>query len=263
MNDNKLIIHTPDKIDGEIEDFKLDRFEDGKNFSTAKIKLTRNAETEKPVLWYSKELIRNHRDPGDPFSKMQILKPFTTSNMEAISDETLTQKFKDTVLAFKNQIPDYAPLTDIHSEKMRVFVDEDTAQFIEDIGVSLDGLGSDFSQMESVDANPFYLDVASDASRLKEKLHELGCQISKIKELIADEFEVYCDPKTLSHDEFNSQMAQQKVPENLTQRYLSLLEDKEVLTSRLKEINHEVFSETTQKIRLPKKIMEGDYEWAL
>jgi|TARA_B100000959_G_scaffold2367_1_gene2678 hypothetical protein len=260
MKNNKLVIHTPDKIDQEIEDFKLDSFEDGKNYSAAKIKLTRDVETEKPIIWYSQELIRNHRDPNDPFGKRQILKPFTSSNLEAVSDETLTQKFQDTVNAYKKEIPDYAPLTDVHSMEMKVFVDEDSAQFIEDIGVSVDGLNSDFSEMESVEANPFYEDAAGSASRLKKELWYVKKQLENVKESIADEFDEYKDPKSFTHDEFAARMALEKVTESLVQRYLSLQEQKKDIESRLGEVNREVYRETTQKIRLPDKLKENIYD---
>jgi len=259
MNDKKLVIHTPDKIDREVEDFKLDSFEGGKNYSATKIKLTRDVETEKPVLWYSQELIRNHRDPTDPFGKRQILKPFTASNLEAVSDETLTQKFTDTVLAFKEDIPDYAPLTDVHSSSMKVFVDENTAQFVEDIGISLDGLDADFSEMESVQVTPFYMEVAGDASKLKEKLSYLNLQLNRIKESIADEFDDYLDPKTVTDDEFTSKMALENISQSLVQRYLEAKEQKETLESRLGVVNREVYNETTKKIRLPKKLKENIY----
>jgi len=257
MQDSKLIIHTPDKIDNEIEDFKLDSFEEKRNYSAAKIKLTRDVETEKPVLWYSQELIRNHRDPDDPFGKRQILKPFTSLNLEAVCDETLTQKFKDNINAYKKEIPDYAPLTDVNSQEMRVFIDEDTAQFVEDIGISMDGLDSDFSEMESVKASSFYLDVASEASKLKEELLFLNKQLFKIKEAIANEFEVYLDPKTVSDEEFTSLMALEKVSDSLVQRYLSVKEQKKDIEDRLGKINSEVYSETTKKIRLPERLQEN------
>ena len=263
MNNKKLIIHTPDKINQEMEDFKLESFEDGKNFTSAKIKLTREIETEKPVIWYSQELIRNHRDPCDVFGKRQILKPFTSSNLEAVSDETLTQKFTDTVNAYRKEIPDYAPLTDIHSRDMKVFVDEKTAQFVEDIGISLDGLDSDFSEMESVEATPYYMDVAGDASKFKEELRFLDNQLNQIKESIADEFEEYLDPKKVSDNEFTSRMALEKVSENLVQRLLSLLEQKKDIKSKLGEVNREVYSETTQKIRLPDRLKEVSREWTI
>ena len=259
MSDSKLVIHTPEKIEQEVEDFKLDTFEDGKNLTAAKIKLTRELDTDKPVLWYSQELIRNYKDPGDVFGKRQILKPFTSSNLEAVGDETLNQKFQDTVLAFKNDISDYAPLTDVHSSSMKVFVDEDTAQFVEDIGVSLDGLDADFSEMESVQATPFYMDVAVDASKLKEELCFLSKQLVQIKESIADEFDNYIDPKTISDDEFTSKMALEKISSSLIQRYLEAKEQKDALESRLGKVNREVYNETTKKIRLPEKLKENMY----
>lgn len=260
MSDSKLIIHTPEQIDSEIEDFKLDSFEDGKNYSAAKIKLTREMETDKPILWYSQELIRPHRDENDPFAKRQILKPFTSSNLEAVSDETLTQKFTDTVNAYKKDIPDYAPLTDVHSREMKVFVDEDSAQFIEDIGVSVDGLNSDFSEMESVETNPFYEDAAGSATRLKVELQNVKQKMVQVKETIADEFEEYADPKQLSDDEFASRMALEKVSNHLVQQYLSLSEELKNLKGRLGEVNREVYRETTQKIRLPKQLKESIYD---
>ena len=162
-------------------------------------------------------------------------------------------------MAFKNDIPDYAPLTDVHSSSMKVFVDENTAQFVEDIGISLDGLDADFSEMESVQVTPFYMEVAGDASKLKEKLSYLNLQLNRIKESIADEFDDYLDPKTVTDDEFTSKMALENISQSLVQRYLEAKEQKETLESRLGVVNREVYNETTKKIRLPEKLKENMY----
>ena len=144
----------------------------------------------------------------------------------------------------------------IITEKFRL---NNAKQFVEDIGISLDGLDADFSEMESVQATPFYTDVACDASKLKEELSYLNLQLNRIKESIADEFDDYLDPKTVTDDEFTSHMALEKISESHVQRYLEAKEQKEALESRLGEVNREVYNETTQKIRLPERLKEIKY----
>ena len=51
MNEN-FIIDLPERIDDRIEDFKLGAAEEEKNYTTAKIKLCREPETTKPLLFY-------------------------------------------------------------------------------------------------------------------------------------------------------------------------------------------------------------------
>ena len=172
MNEN-FIIDLPERIDDRIEDFKLGAAEEEKNYTTAKIKLCREPETDRPLLFYSQELVRNFKDPYDPFSKRHLIKVFTPSNHQAVADTSLEGKFKDTVLAHKDRILDYSPLTDIHSHDMNLFIDEDTAQFMDDVGINVEGMGEDFQSIESVSASPFHEEVSYDAMELKRELHSL------------------------------------------------------------------------------------------
>ena len=86
----------------------------------------------------------------------------------ASADVALERKFKDTILAHKSVITDYSPLTDIHSDAMGLFVDEDTATFLSDIGINVDGLGEDFLGIESVSATPYMEEVAVDVRKTQE-----------------------------------------------------------------------------------------------
>ena len=147
MNKN-VIIDVPERIDQDIEDFRIDAVDDENNFTVSRIKLCRDPENEKPILFYSQELARNFKNPNDPFSKRHIIKTFTPENIGAIADTTVEHKFKDTLLAHKDFVRDYNPLTDIHSNTMNLFMDEDTATFIEDVGVRVDGLSEDFQGLE-------------------------------------------------------------------------------------------------------------------
>ena len=82
MNEN-FIIDLPERIDDRIEDFKLSAAEEEKNYTTAKIKLCREPETDRPLLFYSQELIRNFKDPYDQFGKRHLIKVFTPSNHQS------------------------------------------------------------------------------------------------------------------------------------------------------------------------------------
>src|SRR5210317_2020245 len=101
----QLVINTPERIADDIENFRLDRLDEKDNYTVTQVKLCRKAEDGSPLLFYSQDLSRNFRDRNDPLSSKRILKVFTPANHEAVADETLTHKFQDTVLAFKNQIP--------------------------------------------------------------------------------------------------------------------------------------------------------------
>ena len=257
MNEN-FIIDLPERIDDRIEDFKLGAAEDEKNYTTAKIKLCREPETDRPLLFYSQELIRNFKDPFDPFGKRHLIKVFTPSNHQAVADTSLESKFKDTVLAHKDKIMDYSPLTDIHSHDMNLFIDEDTAQFMDDVGINGEGMGEDFQSIESVSASPFHEEVSFDAMELKKELYQLKERLSDVKRMMADEFEEYTDPQLLTDSEFNERLAKENIPSNLSQKYLILKEKMERMRSQLGELSSAVFSEISKIIKLPKAMEVKD-----
>jgi len=251
-----VIIDTPERIDQDIEDFKLDCVDDEKNYTAAKIKLCRDPENDRPVLFYSQELARNFRDQRDPFGKRHIIKVFTPSNLTAVADSTLESKFNDTILAFKPKIHDYSPLTDVYSQKMNLFIDEETATFVSDIGINVDGLGEDFTGIQSVESTPFLDDLSINASHLKTELADLRKQLLNIKEVMADEFDHYIDPRGVSGELFDEACANEKIPQGYIQTYLSLKEKIHGIESQLGLVNTEIFTETSSRIRLP-KLIEG------
>ena len=259
MNEN-VLINTPGRIDNDIDDFRLDCIDDEKNYTVSRIKLCRDIHNDKPLLFFTHDLTRNFRDKNDPFGKKQIMKVFTPANHEAVADLTLTKKFEDTILAHRDNIRDYAPLSDIHSQHMKLFMDEKSAEFVSDIGINIDGLSEDFSEMESVEASPFMEDVSVDASRLKEEKQALRGKLMVIKDQIADTFDEYQDPKTLTDDEFAEVMALQIVPDGLVQRYLEVTEEIKSVNKKLGEVNSVVFRETSTRIKLPERIKEVRFD---
>ena len=257
MNDN-FVIDSPERIDDRIEDFRLSAAEDEKNYTTAKIKLCREPETDKPLLFYSQELVRNFKDLYDPFSKRHLIKVFTPSNHQAVADTSLEGKFKDTVLAHKDQILDYSPLTDIHSHDMNLFIDEDTAQFMDDVGINVEGMGEDFQSIESVSASPFHEEVSYDAMELKRELHLLEERLSDVKRMMAEEFDEYADPHLLTGEEFNERLAKENISSSLSQDYLMAKEKIERVKSQLGELSSAVFKEVSTIIKLPKAMVVKD-----
>ena len=254
--ENNVIIDIPERIDQDIEDFKIDAIDDEKNYTASRIKLCRDPDDESPILFYSQELSRNFKNPNDPFTKRHIIKTFTADNAEAVADVTVEHKFKDTLLAHKNFVWDYNPLSDIHSGSMNLFVDETTAGFLEDIGVRTDGMAEDFQSLESVEATPFMEDVSLDATRLKNQLKDLTGRLWIVKDEMASEFDLWVDVKTLTDDAFDEKLVTEKVSEGLVQTYLSLKEQISQLKAKLGEVNMTVFEETKSKIKLPKIIEE-------
>ena len=236
----------------------MDCLDDEKNYTVAKIKLCRDIKNDKPLLFYSQDLTRNFRGESDPFGKKQILKVFTPSNHEAVADISLSKKFEDTVLAHRNKIKDYSPMTDIHSDSMKLFMDENTAEFVSDIGINVDGLSEDFTEMESVEATPFLDDISVDATKLKEELTFLKERMIIVKKQMADTFEEYEDPRKLSDDEFALCLAKENIPDGLVQQYLELKDQIDGVKGQLGEVNTVVFKETASKIKLPERIKEYD-----
>jgi hypothetical protein len=258
MNNN-LVIDFAERIEDDIEDFKLDSLDTETNYTAAKIKVTRDPESNNPIVFYSQELSRNFKDQSDKFAKRHIIKAFTPANMEAVADTTLERKFSDTILAFKNLIPDYSPLSDIHSEKMKLFMDEDSATFLSDIGINIDGLGEDFGGLQSVSANHFMEDIAYNASQLKTELSELREKFMLVKIQMSEQFENEVDPQRMGDAEFAECMAVENVNEGLVQAYLAFKEKIKTLENKLGIVSTEIFNETKSKIRLPKSLEENAY----
>ncbi len=257
---NNVIIDVPERIDQDIEDFKIDAIDDEKNYTASRIKLCRDPDDESPILFYSQELSRNFKNPNDTFGKRHIIKTFTADNAEAVADVTVEHKFKDTLLAHKDFVWDYNPLSDIHSGNMNLFMDENTAGFLEDVGVRTDGMAEDFQSLESVEATPFMEEVSLGSTRLKNELKDLTGRLWVIKDQMADEFLEYIDPRGFTDDEFDEKLAVEKVPEGLVQTYLSLKEQIGGLKAKLGEVNMTVFEETKSKIKLPKLIQETNID---
>ncbi len=254
MNKN-VVIDRSDRLEDEIEGFKLDAVDEEKNYTAARLRVCRDPENHQPVLFYGQELSRNFREQRDPFSKRHLIKVFTPGQLQAAADEVITGKFQDTILAHQKAIPDYSPLTDIHSSKMNLFIDEDTAQFLEDVDVRIDGLAEDFQGIESVSATSFMEDIARDATQIKRELAHLKGKYAVVKEQLADEFQQYVDPKTASDEVFGEALAREnKVPQRLVQSYLSIRERMSELESQLGQFQAAVFNETATKIRLPRAV---------
>ena len=250
---DNVTIDTPNRLDDDIEDFKIDSVEDEKNFTVSRVKVCREPNSDKPILVYTQELSRNFKNPRDPFGKRHIVKAFTPSNFEAVADTTLEKKFTDTVLAHKQAIEDYSPLTDIHSQKMNLFLDEDTAVFLDDVGINVDGMGEDFQSIESVTASPFMEEIAVDAAKLKRELNEFRRDLIVVKHQMADEFKEYIDPNLVSEDEFAEALARENVSTALVKTYLTVKEKINKLESQLGEVSNTVFKETAANIKLPGK----------
>lgn len=253
-----VIINTPSRIDDNIENFKLEAIADSKNYTASRITLIHD--DDKPILFYSHKLSRSYRDPNDSFNGKEIIKAFTPSNFKAVADIVLENKFTDTILAHKDHIRDYSPLTDIHSNKMNLFMDEDTAVFMSDIGVNVKGLGEDFQSMESVASTPYMEDVSRGASELKHELNDLKIKHNELKEAMSDEFVEYINPESLTDDEFSERLAMETIPDYLLQQYLSVTDEIRILKSKIGQVNREVFNETKQIIKLPARLMDKHNE---
>ncbi len=251
---DNIIIDKPEKLDSDIEDFKIDAVEESKNFTASRIRLCRDPESEEPVIFYTQELIRNFKNPHDPFGRRWVLKTFSLENAMAAADVTLERKLTDSILAHKTQIPDYSPLTDIHSDEMGLFLDEDTAVYLSDVGINVDGLGEDFSGLETVSATPFMEEVAYDAGKLKSELMELRTSLRKVQQAALDEIGIERDSISFTDESFDMLLAEHHVSDALVQKLLELKSRISILESQLGQASSVVFSETVTRIHLPGRI---------
>jgi len=254
MKLDNIIIDRPERLDSDIEDFKIEAVEEEKNFTASRIRVCRDPRSEEPVIFYTQELIRNYKSPNDPFGKRWVLKTFSPDNAMAAADVTLERKFSDSILAHKSHIPDYSPLTDIHSNEMGLFLDEDTATYLSDVGINVDGLGEDFSGIETVSATPFMEEVAIDVGKLKGELGDLRSGLRKVQLAILDEIGIERDSISFTDESFDLLLAEHHVSDALVQKLLELKSKISTLEGQIGETSSVVFSETVTRIHLPGRI---------
>ena len=246
------VIDTPERIQQDVEEFRLDCLDREKNFTLSKLKLTRDPETEEPRLFYSQQLIRNFKDDDDPLNRKMFIKAFTPSNVDAVYDTTLDQKYTDSLLAYKPIISDYNPLSDIHSQEMRLFLDDETATFLSDSDVSIDALKEDFLGIESVHATPYHVDLGYDSSRLKQELSSIETEMASLKIEMRREFSNGINLAGLKDEEFERIIANNHSSSGLSQTYLSLKDRIDSIKSRIGELNEELITDTRLQVRLPR-----------
>ncbi|MCH7575828.1 MAG: hypothetical protein IIA59_11980 [Candidatus Marinimicrobia bacterium] len=255
MKTKNVIIDKPQQLSDEIEGFRLDAIDAEANYTVARLRLCRDSQSHEPVLFYSQELSRNFKNPDDPFARRHLIRAFVPGQFGAAADEAITSKFQDSLLAHKPTISDYSPLSDIHSEKMSLFMDEETAQFLEDQEIRVDGLAEDFQSIESISANAYMEGIAFDASQLKRELGRIKAQCAVLKGEMADHFEEPIEPNLISEDLFAEALARQtKMPQGMMQSYLLVREQMVEVEKQLGEFDAAVFSETASKICLPKAV---------
>lgn len=251
---DNIIIDRPERLDADIEDFKIDAVEEEKNFTASRIRVCRDPRSEEPVIFYTQEMIRNFKAPHDPFGKRWVLKTFSPENAMAAADVALERKFTDSILAHKKQIPDYSPLTDIHSDEMGLFLDEDTATYLSDVGINVDGLGEDFSGIETVSATPFMEEVAIDVGKLKSELMNLRNSLRRVQQAILDEIGIERDSISFTVESLDLLLVEHRISDSLVQRLLDLKSRISGLETQLGQASSAVFSETVPRIHLPGRI---------
>ena len=256
-----VVIDTPERIMQDTEEFRLDCLDREKNFTLAKLKLTRDPETEEPRLFYSQQLIRNFKNDDDPLNRKMFIKAFTPSNVDACYDTTLDQKYTDSLLAYKPVIHDYNPLSDIHSQEMRLFMDDETATFLSDSDVSIDALKEDFLGIESVSATPYHVDLGYDTSRLKQELSGHISKMASLKIEMQKQFSNGMNLTDLNNEEFERIIANNHSSSGLVQTYLSLKDRIDSIKSRIGILNEELITDTRLQVRLPR--LRSDHYAAL
>ena len=251
MKKNNLVIDTPQRLEQQIESFKIDAVEQEKNLTSARIRVCRDPGRHTPVIFYQQELNRCFRHADDPLQRRIVLKAFEPNNVNASTDTALEFKFNDAVLAHQSRIDDYSPLTDIHSDQMNLFIDEESATFLADAGIDVDNVGGEFQQIESVAATPFMQQVAGDVHALKVQLADVEKNIGEIKAQMLSEIGI---EGPVEQDRFEQLISQHDVSVGLVQRYLMYKERCDKLRAELNQASDAVFSETKTMIKLPARI---------
>ena len=247
-----IVIDKPERIDEDIEKFKIDAVEDERNFTSARIRVCREPATQSPMIFYSQELNRNFKNPTDPMAVRHVIKSFSPMNAAASADTALEFKFNDATLAHHPMIDEYSPLSDIHSETMNLFIDEESAIYLSDVGVNIDKASGEFQEIESVDATPFMQEVAGDASMIKRQLLEVETAFSDVKRRMQMELGIV--EHGASDEEFDIWLSQHSFPSELVQQYLIHREKRDELRLQLDQASSAVFSETRSMIKLPARI---------
>ena len=247
-----IVIDKPERLDEDIEKFKINAVEDEKNFTSARIRVCRDPLSQAPMIFYSQELNRNFKNPTDPMAVRHIIKSFSPMNAAASTDTALEFKFNDATLAHQPMIDEYSPLTDIHSLTMNLFIDEESATYLSDVGVDIDNTSNEFQEIESVDATPFMKEVAGDASIIKRQLAEVDFALQAIKKRMQMELGIV--EHGASDEEFDIWLSQHRLPSELVQQYLMNREKRDELKRQLDQASSAVFSETRSMIKLPARI---------
>jgi hypothetical protein len=246
-----LIIDTGDRLDKDIQEFKVSAVEKEKNFTSARIRVCRDPKTLSPMIFYSQELNRNFKNPSDPMSMRHIVKSFEPDHVNASTDTALEFKFNDAMLAHRSRIDEYNPLTDIHSNEMNLFVDEDSATYLSDMGIDIDHVGDEFQEIQSVEASPFVLGVAGDVYALKRQLADAEQKLSEVKIAMLDEIGINSN---IDDAQFETLISQHRISASLVQQYLMHNDRCNKHRKQLSQANEAVFSETITQINLPARI---------
>ncbi|MBD3353611.1 MAG: hypothetical protein GF364_19160, partial [Candidatus Lokiarchaeota archaeon] len=106
MKKNNLVIDKAERLEREIESFKIDAVEQEKNLTSARIRVCRDPKNFSPVIFYQQELNRCFRHPEDPLARRVLLKAFEPGNVNASTDTALELKFNDAMLAHQSRIDD-------------------------------------------------------------------------------------------------------------------------------------------------------------
>ena len=242
-----LIVDKPERIDDDIEDFKFDAIDHRKNLTSARIRVCRDPVHLTPTIFYTQELIRNFKNIDDPMARRHIIKCFSPDKADAAADVALECKFNDAILAHRDVVDAYSPLTDIHSDEMNLFIDEESATYLSDVGIDI--------EIQSVEATPFMLEIADGTMDLKRQLADIESKLNRVKRAMVDELEIDINCVNIDNeDEFESLISQHRLPDELVQKYLQLMDHHHDVKAQLDQANDAVFNETKTKIKLPAMI---------
>jgi len=137
---------------------------------------------------------------------------------------------------------------------MGLFLDEDTAVYLSDVGINVEGLGEDFTGIETVSATPFMEEVAFDAGKLKSELGTMRNELRKVQQAVVDEIGIERDSISFTDESFDLLLAEHRISNALVQKLLELKSRISSLESQLGQASSVVFSETVTRIHLPCRI---------
>jgi len=170
------ILPDNDEFEPVQQNFRFQAAQRRENYAVSHVSVQETPKGE-ALLCLEREISRPYRRPEErfgTFGSVYELQTYTPETFIASMQDVLNKKVDITALSFDKQIESYAPETDIHHRNQKIYVDEQAARLLGDLGISVDaGFREDFNSLESVGVIPGQMDAIDTAHLLKEEYRRL------------------------------------------------------------------------------------------